>query len=164
MVYISSPVKYLAHLDAWLATQPTCAATSGTHAATAIRRLWETRRASDLPSRDAPPVSSPRPGLVKNASRAAFHVKVDLIERAGLHLVHLWQHGQARDVGMSRQHAQHARTHLSRIAGAAAVPGTSAEAICSFAAHTAASWRISLAGAVFCAERRTLPFFSALPA
>ena len=86
MVYISSPVKYLAHLDAWLATQPTCAAAPGPHAATAIRRLWETRRTSGLPSRAAPPVSSPRAVLVKYVSRAAFYVKVDLIERAGLHL------------------------------------------------------------------------------
>ena len=86
MVYISSPVKYLAHLDAWLATQPTCAAAPGPHAATAIRRLWETRRASGLPSRAAPPASSPRAVLMEDASLAAFHVKIELIERAGLHL------------------------------------------------------------------------------
>ena len=74
------------------------------------------------------------------------------------------QHVQAWDLGMSTVHAQHARAHLSRIAGAAAVPGTSTETICSFAAIAAASWRMPLAGAVVCAERSRQPLFSALSA
>ena len=114
-----------------------------------------------LPCRAAPPASSPRGVLVEKASQAGFHVKIDSIEHAELHPWHLRQHGQARDLGVSRAHAQHARAHLSRIAGAAVTPGTSNETICSFAAQTAASWRISLAGAVVCAERRQQPIFSA---
>ena len=79
-------VKGLGQQAAWMATQPTCAAAPGPHAATAVRRLWETRRASGLLSRAAPPASSPRAVLMEDASLAAFHVKIELIERAGLHL------------------------------------------------------------------------------
>ena len=114
-----------------------------------------------LPSRAAPPASSPRVLLVEKARQAAFHVKIDSIERAGLHPCHLRQDRQARDLGMSSAHAQQARTHLSRIAGAAAAPGTSAESMGSFAASAAASWRMPLAGAVVCAERRVQPLFRA---
>ena len=99
--------------------------------------------------------------LVEKASKAAFHVKIELIEHAGLHPCHLRQDGQAGDLGMSNAHAQHARTQLSRIAGAAVTPGTSANTIGSFAANAAASWRKPLAGAVVCAERRRQPLFSA---
>ena len=115
-----------------------------------------------LPSRAAPPASSPRVMLVEKASKAAFHVKIELIEHADLHPCHLRQDGQARDLGMSNAHAQHARTQLSRIAGVAAIPGTSAETIGGFAANGAACCCAPLAGAVVCAKRRLHPLFSAL--
>ena len=40
-----------------------------------------------LPSRAAPPASSPRVALVEKASQAALHVKMDSIELAGHHLI-----------------------------------------------------------------------------
>ena len=117
-----------------------------------------------LPCRAAPPASSPRGVLVETARQAAFHVKIELIEHADLHPCHLRQDGQARDLGMSNAHAQHARTQLSRIAGVATIPGTSAETIGGFAANAAACCCAPLAGAVVCAERMLQPLFRSLSA
>ena len=100
---------------------------------------------------------------MEKASQAGFHVKIDSIEHAELHPWHLRQHGQARDLGVSRAHAQNARMYLSRIAGAAVMPGTSSETIGGFAANAAASCCVPLAGARVCAERslQVQPLFSA---
>ena len=78
--------KGLPQQAAWVATQPACAAGLGPHAATAVLEAARGATRLGLPSRAAPPASSPRAVLMENASQAALHVKIDSIERAGLHL------------------------------------------------------------------------------